>query len=147
MNRRWCVQSARAAHLNSSDERPERTDYFAGIGATMFSVAPALASWMEESEAGSYQKAKHDCDSWAFNQVFLGMQDKSYQDLAGDLIKINSGTTYNVPTAFCYHDPESRTLLGYRYRADYPSANRSKEMTDSDLPTWIMGKHFKFKNI
>ena len=77
---------------------------FAGIGATMFSVAPALASWMEESEAGSYQKAKHDCDSWAFNQGSFAMQDKSYQYLAGDLIKINSGTTYNVPTAFCYHD-------------------------------------------
>ena len=117
---------------------------FAGIGATMFSVAPALASWMEESDAGSYQKAKHDCDSWAFNQGSFAMQDKSYQYLAGDLIKINSGTTYNVPTAFCYHDPESRTLLGYRYRADHPSANRPKEMTDSDPPTWVMEKRFKF---
>ena len=84
---------------------------FAGIGATMFSVAPALSSWMEESEAGSYQKAKYDCDSWAFNQGSFAMQDKSYQYLAGDLVKINSGTTYNVPTAFCYHDPESRTFL------------------------------------
>jgi len=66
---------------------------------------------IEVSESGSYQKAKHACDSWAFNQGFFGMQDKSYQDLAGDLIKINSGTTHNVPTAFCYHDPESRTFL------------------------------------
>ena len=65
---------------------------------------------MEESEAGSYQKAKHDCESWAFNLGSFAMQDKSYQYLAGDLIKIKSGTTYNVPTAFCYHDPDSRTL-------------------------------------
>ena len=99
---------------------------------------------IEVSESGSYQKAKHACESWAFNQGFFGMQDKSYQDLAGDLIKINSCTTYNVPTAFCYHDPESRTLLGYRYRADHPSANQSKEMTDSELPTWVMEKRFNF---
>ena len=115
-----------------------------GIGTTLALVGPAEASLIEKSEAGAYQKVKHDCDSWAFNQGSFAIQDKTYQCLADDLIKINSGIAYNVPAAFCYHGIESRTLLGYRYRADHPTANRSKEMVDSDLPKWAMEKRFEF---
>ena len=115
-----------------------------GIGISLVAVAPAEASWIEEHERGSYQDAKHECDSWAFNQGTFAMQDKSYQYLSGDLIKINLGSSYNVPMAFCYHDPESRTLLGYRYIPIHPTSNRSKKMIGSDLPTWVMEKRFKF---